>query len=108
MKAARLLRQARRRVGMSQRDLARITGMPQPAIARIERGAVTPGLDTLERLLAGIGVTLEVVTRPGIGVDRTLIRESLALRPEERILAVGRAGRALEEWKQEADSGRPR
>ena len=28
---------------MSQRDLARVTGMPQPAIARIERGAVTPG-----------------------------------------------------------------
>ena len=79
MKAARLLRQARRRVGMSQRDLARVTGMPQPAIARIERGAVTPGLDTLERLLAGVGMTLEMVPRPGIGVDRTLVREALEL-----------------------------
>jgi transcriptional regulator with XRE-family HTH domain len=92
---------------MSQRDLARVTGMPQPAIARIERGAVTPGLDTLERLLAGVGMTLEVVTRPGIGVDRTLIRESLSRLPEERILAAGRAGRVLAAWKSEADDGRP-
>ena len=107
MKAARLLRQARRRVGMSQRDLARITGMPQPAIARIERGAVTPGLDTLERLLAGVGMTLEVVPRPGVGVDRTLIREVLALMPEERIVAAGRAGRALQSWNREVSCGRP-
>lgn len=107
MKAARLLRQARRRAGLSQRDLARVTGMPQPAIARIERGAVTPGLDTLERLLAGVGMTLEMAPRTGIGVDRTLIREALALKPEERILSAGRAGRALEAWKREADGGRP-
>jgi transcriptional regulator with XRE-family HTH domain len=90
---------------MSQRDLARVTGMPQPAIARIERGAVTPGIETLERLLAGVGMTLEVVPRPGIGVDRTLIRGTLALIPEERILAAGRAGRALEAWKREANRG---
>ena len=107
MKAARLLREARRRAGMSQRDLARVTGMPQPAIARIERGAVTPGLDTLERLLAGVGMTIEVVPRPGIGVDRSLIRAALALMPEERILAAGRAGRALEGWKREVEGGRP-
>ena len=92
---------------MSQRDLARVTGMPQPAIARIERGAVTPGLDTLERLLAGVGMTLEVAPRPGIGVDRSLIRETLALTPEERILAAGRAGRALHAWKREVEGGRP-
>jgi transcriptional regulator with XRE-family HTH domain len=92
---------------MSQRDLARVTGMPQPAIARIERGAVTPGLATLERLLAGVGMTLEVVPRPGIGVDRTLIRETLALMPEERIVAAGRAGRGLGAWEREANTGRP-
>jgi transcriptional regulator with XRE-family HTH domain len=106
MKAARLLRQARRGAGMSQRELARVTGVHQPAIARIERGAVTPGLDTLERLLAGVGMTLEVVTRPGIGVDRTLIREALVRMPEERIVAAGQAGRALQAWKREADGDR--
>jgi transcriptional regulator with XRE-family HTH domain len=107
MKAARLLREARRRAGMTQRDLAHATGVPQPAIARIERGAVTPGLDTLERLLAGAGVTLEAVPRPGVGVDRTLIREALGRSPEERIRAVGRGARSLATWRQEASGGGP-
>ena len=87
---------------MTQRDLALATGIAQPAIARIERGAVTPGLDTLERLLAGAGATIEVVARPGIGVDRTLIRETLRRTPEERVLAAGQAGRSLRLWTQEA------
>jgi hypothetical protein len=63
---------------------------------------VTPGLDTLERLLAGAGATLEVAPRPGIGVDRTLIREALRRNPEERVLAAGRAGRNLGAWAREA------
>ena len=91
---------------MTQRELAAVSGVPQPAIARIERGIVTPGLDTLERLLAGAGVTLEVVRRPGIGVDRSLIQMSLARTPEERVLAAGQAGRSLGAWTAEARAGR--
>ena len=49
-------------------------------------------------------MTLDVVPRPGIGVDRTLIREALRTTQEERILAAGRAGRALKGV--EARSGR--
>ena len=87
---------------MTQRELAGVTGVPQPAIARIERGVVSPGLDTLERLLAGAGVTLEVVRRPGIGVDRSLIQMSLNRSPENRVLAAGQAGRSLGAWTEEA------
>jgi transcriptional regulator with XRE-family HTH domain len=93
---------------MTQRDLARVTGVPQPAIARIERGTVAPGVDTLERLLAGAGATLEIGPRPGMGVDRTLIREALTRTPEERLLAAGQAGRSLAAWTQEALRGRSR
>jgi transcriptional regulator with XRE-family HTH domain len=103
MKAARLLRQARRQAGMTQRDLARATGVAQPAIARIERGAISPSIDSLERLLAATGVTLEAVPRLGIGVDRTLIRAVLGRSPEERILAAGRAAVALGDWTREAN-----
>ena len=91
---------------MTQRELAAVTGVPQPAIARIERGIVTPGLDTLERLLAGAGVTLEVVRRPGIGVDRSLIQMSLTRTPEGRVLAAGQAGRSLGAWTSEARGAR--
>jgi transcriptional regulator with XRE-family HTH domain len=103
-----MLRYARRRAGLTQRDLARATGVPQPAIARIESGVVTPSVDTLERLLAGAGATIEVAPRPGIGVDRTLIREALGRTPEERVLAAGQAGRSLAAWRLEARRGRPR
>jgi transcriptional regulator with XRE-family HTH domain len=102
MRAARLLRYSRRRAGLTQRDLARATGVAQPAIARIERGAVSPSIDTLERLLAATGVTLEAMPRLGIGVDRTLIHAALGRSPEERILAAGRAAVALEAWTREA------
>ncbi len=91
---------------MTQRDLAVATGVAQPSIARIERGVVTPGLDTIERLLAGVGFTLEVRPRLGIGVDRTLIRRQLGRTPEERIEAAGRDADHLAAWRREVSSGR--
>ena len=108
MKAARLLRHARRQAGMTQRDLARATGVAQPAIARIERGTIRPGLETLDRLLAGAGVALELVPRLGIGVDRTLIAAALRRTPEERVVAAGLAARNLAAWQDEIRRGRPR
>lgn len=108
MKAARILRYARRRAGLTQRALATVTGIPQPAIARIEGGAVSPRLDTFERLLSGAGATLELTPRLGDGVDRTLIRASLARTPEERVLAGGRAARNLAAFLEAARDGSPR
>lgn len=90
-----MLRQARRRAGLSQRALALRAGVPQPAIARIESGAVSPRIRTLQELLGAAGYTLDVAPRIGIGVDRTLIRASLTRPPEERIRAAARAHRNL-------------
>jgi predicted transcriptional regulator len=95
MTAARLLRQARRRAGLSQRALASRAGVAQPAIARIERGAVSPRIETLEDLLAAAGHALELAPRLGVGVDRTLIRAALARSPEDRIRSAAVAGRRL-------------
>lgn len=108
MNAARMLRYARRRAGLTQRQLAARAGMPQPAIARIERGATSPRLDTLGRLLGAAGATLEVSSRPGEGVDASLIREALARTPEERILGAGHAGRNLAAFRAAARNGRAR
>src|SRR6476659_9128045 len=95
MNAGRVLRYARRQAGLSQRELAAKTSVPQPQIARIESGAVSPRMDTLERLMAGAGVTLEVSPRIGRGVDRSLIRASLARSPEARVQAAETAARNL-------------
>ena len=84
MQAGTILREARRRAGLTQRELAHRAGVPQPAVSRIERSHVSPRLETLDVLLRACGVALDLVERPGLGVDRTLIRERLALSSIER------------------------
>jgi predicted transcriptional regulator len=108
MNAARILRHARRRAGMTQRALAEATGVPQPAIARIESGAVSPRLDTLAPLLVATGTTLEPTPKPGIGVDRTLIRSYLALSPDERVETAGKAARNTADLVEALRRGRSR
>jgi transcriptional regulator with XRE-family HTH domain len=83
--AGRMLRHARSRAGLTQRELSATTGIPQETIARIERGRVDPRIGTLDRLLEGCGYGLEVEPRLGIGVDRTQIRDLLRLTIEERL-----------------------
>lgn len=93
MKAAAIMRAARRRAGLTQRQLARQAGVPQPTISRIERGLVSPSVDTLQRLLRACSMELVAVERPGPGVDKTLIKERLQMTPGER------ARQAALEWR---------
>ena len=96
MPARTLLRYARRSAGLSQRELARRSGVPQPAIARIEAGLTNPRTDTLKRLLEPCGFRLELAPIAGQGVDRSAIRRLLRLTPVERATLAVREGRALE------------
>ena len=105
MNPASALRYARRRAALTQRALAEKAGVPQPAIARIERGAVSPGISTLNRLLAATGESLELLPRIGDGVDRSLIRAAVSRTPEERIRSAGRAGRNLAAFLAETRRG---
>jgi transcriptional regulator with XRE-family HTH domain len=91
-----MLRDARRRAGLSQRELARRAGVPQPTVARIESGVVVPRVDTLDRLLRVCGLGLGGVPRPGSGVDRTPIRELLALSPRQRLRVAAEEARNLD------------
>jgi uncharacterized protein len=92
MNAARLVRNARRRAGLSQRALARAAGVPHSTVARIELGRLSPRTDTLERLLRASGRTLATEPTLGEGVDRSQIRELLRLTSGERArLAVADA-----------------
>lgn len=73
MDAGRVLREARRRAGLTQRDLAARAHVAQSQIARIERGHTVPRVDTLDELLAACGEGLYARRRMGVGVDRSLI-----------------------------------
>jgi transcriptional regulator with XRE-family HTH domain len=87
-----LLTHARQRAGLSQRDVADRTGLPQSTIARIESGRTVPRADTLERLLAACNAELDTCPLSGLGIDRSAMRELLRLTPAERAqLAVDEA-----------------
>lgn len=53
--------EAREEKGLSQRELARISGVKQPAIARLESLKSTPQIDTLFKILSPLGYTLDIV-----------------------------------------------
>lgn len=53
--------EAREAKGLSQRELAEISGIKQPAIARIESMKSIPQVDTLLKVLIPLGYTLEIV-----------------------------------------------
>ena len=50
--------------GLSQRELAQLTGTTQSAIARLERGGRPPRIDTLLRIAEALDCDLAVELRP--------------------------------------------
>ena len=60
--AGELVREMRLRRTMSQRELAELAGTRQAAISRIERGLVSPSVDTLERIVEAMGERLVMST----------------------------------------------
>ena len=97
IKASNLLRSARRRARLTQRELARRARVPQPTIAAIERGRQDPRYGTLSRLLNACGVELDYAPRLGRGIDRSLIAGRLRLSPAERVVAAADAAHGLNE-----------
>ena len=53
--------EAREKKGMTQEQLAQMSGLKQPAIARLEKMKATPQIDTLFRVLKPLGYTLAIV-----------------------------------------------
>jgi transcriptional regulator with XRE-family HTH domain len=84
--AGELLRDARRRHGLTQRQLAIRARTSQAAISRIERGLVSPSVDTLADLLWMMNEELVLTATPvNWGHDTTLNQSNLKLSLEDRI-----------------------
>lgn len=50
----------RSELNLSQRDLAELTGLPQPSIARFETLDVVPRIDTIFKIIKPLGLELVV------------------------------------------------
>jgi transcriptional regulator with XRE-family HTH domain len=86
MTVGELLRDARKRHGLTQEQLAARARTSQAAVSRIERDVVSPSVETLRNLLALMNEELVVDARPiDWGFDLTLIRENLERTPAERV-----------------------
>jgi transcriptional regulator with XRE-family HTH domain len=101
VKAATLVRQARARAGLSQRDLARLSGIPQPMISSIERGLQDPRHSTLERLLQACGQELDLVLKMGEGVDPTQFIPGLGLNLQQRLHRAVESSKNVERFRRE-------
>ncbi len=81
-----LLREARKRHGVSQEQLATRASTTQSAISLIERDRVSPSVETLRELLFLLGEDLTLGTKErDFGIDRTLTAERLKASPSERV-----------------------
>ncbi len=61
----RRLRQLRLEFGLSQRELARRAGMTNANLSMIEQGRVSPSIQTLEKILRAVPISLADFFRPG-------------------------------------------
>lgn len=86
MDAAELIKRSRKRRGISQRSLALRAGTDQAAVSRIERGEVSPSVETVERLLAAMGERLRLEAEPfQRDHDPLHMRATLQRTPAERL-----------------------
>ena len=63
MKLGNTIAEARAEHGVTQSELASLTGINQADISRIERGTANPSISTLERIAAALGCSLEIKLR---------------------------------------------
>ena len=86
MTSGELLKDARRRHGVSQHQLAVRAGTAQSVISRIERDRVSPSVETLRELLYLLGEDLSLTSElRDFGIDRTLNQSNLAFTGEQRV-----------------------
>lgn len=105
MDAARIVRQARARAGLSQRDLARLSGISQPMISAIERGLQDPRHSTLERLLGACGQEVDLVLKMGEGVDPTQFIPPLGLALRQRLRMAVESAKNVERLRRQIRLG---
>jgi len=86
--AGTVIRDARRKVGMSQSELARRAHVSQPVVSAYERGHREPGLPMLAKLVEATGQRLQVDVVAGDGGVRGLPDTAMGRRLRRKRRAV--------------------
>ncbi len=94
--AADLVRIARTRAALTQRELARKAHTAQSVVARVELGETSPSWDTLVRLIRASGCRLVSTVEREPVVDRSELDDVpriLRMTPEQRLEEVAQVSR---------------
>lgn len=83
-----MVREARRRAGLTQRQLAQRAGVTQPTVARIEAGEVAASLERIVELVRAAGFDLDIRVVPLDEDGFALAEQNLARSPDERLDAL--------------------
>lgn len=87
MDPSALLKEARRRSGLTQAQLADAAGTSQPTLAAYESGAKSPSVRTLDRIVRASGATLDVTIRANPRAEGALLTALRAHAQEIRLVA---------------------
>jgi len=80
-----LIREARLRAGLTQKELSELTGRERSVIARWEQGAISPPIDSLMEIIHACGFDLPLTL---MEIDKSAdeeLREALMATPSERV-----------------------
>jgi transcriptional regulator with XRE-family HTH domain len=80
-----VIKAARERAGLTQKQLAQRMSVSQPVVARLERRGANPRLSTLDRVIAATGHGLDLTLTPPFGIDETMIAADLELTADQRL-----------------------
>ena len=91
-----LVREARKRAGLTQRSLAQRAGVAQSTVARIESGARCPSTDMVERLVCAAGFEIRVALGDPDPQTTSMLKRNLRRTPAERLANAVRATRFVQ------------
>lgn len=91
-----LVREARKRARLTQRELAERAGTTQSAIARLESGRTRPTFESVMRMVRLCGMDLDVMLVERDDADWVQAQRLLELTPSERVDRAVRTARTMQ------------
>ena len=96
MKGGSIIREARKRAGLTQRQLAELLSTTQAVVARWETGKSSPTFDRVVQAVRACGLDLSVRIVNRDDEHSLLIDDALRLAPVERLERLTKSRNALE------------
>ena len=103
-----LVREARKRAGLTQRELADKARTSQSAIARLESGRTRPAFDDVLRLVRLCGMDLDIMMGERDSSDWMQAQQLRTLTPEERMTRMVGWGHQVRRTYRDAEASRGR